>query len=125
MAKVLLVEDDSVLAEMYKAKFEQEGHTVRVALGSDECMRIITEFEPELILLDILMPKLNGFHVLKEIKKRPDTHDTPVVLLTNLDQAETEVSKEMTDAIGVSDYLVKGRHTPEEVVAKSVKHLKK
>ena len=69
MAKILLVEDDAILVEMYQAKFELEGHDVRIATNGEECLTVLKDYEPELILLDILMPKLNGFHVLKEIKR--------------------------------------------------------
>ena len=124
MAKILLVEDDAILVEMYQAKFELEGHQVRIATNGEECLTILRDFEPELILLDILMPKLNGFHVLKEIKKQPGLRQIPVILLTNLGQAEVDMNQELAKALGVSDYLIKSHHTPDEVVAKAVKALK-
>ena len=124
MAKILLVEDDAILVEMYQAKFELEGHDVQIATNGEECLRILEEFEPELILLDILMPKLNGFHVLKEIKKKPDLRQIPVILLTNLGQAEVDMNQELAKALGVNDYLIKSHHTPDEVVTKAVKVLK-
>ena len=124
MAKILLVEDDAILVEMYQAKFELEGHDVRVATNGEECLTILKEFEPELILLDILMPKLNGFHVLKEIKKQPGLRQIPVILLTNLGQAEVDMNQELANALGVNDYLIKSHHTPDEVVTKAVKVLK-
>jgi CheY-like chemotaxis protein len=100
MAKILLVEDDTILVEMYQAKFELEGHEVSVATNGEECLAILKEFQPELILLDILMPKLNGFHVLKEIKKQPDLRQIPVILLTNLGQAEVDMNQELAKALG-------------------------
>ena len=124
MAKILLVEDDAILVEMYQAKFELEGHDVRVATNGEECLNILKEFKPDLILLDILMPKLNGFHVLKEIKKQPDMRMIPVILLTNLGQAEVDMNQELAKALGVNDYLIKSHHTPDEVVQKAVKVLK-
>jgi CheY-like chemotaxis protein len=123
MAKILLVEDDTILVEMYQAKFEIEGHEVRVATNGEECLTILKEFKPELILLDILMPKLNGFHVLKEIKKQPELRQIPVILLTNLGQAEVDMNQELAKALGVNDYLIKSHHTPDEVVQKAVKVL--
>lgn len=123
MAKILLVEDDTILVEMYQAKFELEGHEVSVATNGEECLTILKEFQPELILLDILMPKLNGFHVLKEIKKQPDLRQIPVILLTNLGQAEVDMNQELAKALGVNDYLIKSHHTPDEVVQKAVKVL--
>ncbi len=124
MAKILLVEDDTILVEMYQAKFELEGHDVSVATNGEECLAILKEFHPELILLDILMPKLNGFHVLKEIKKQPELRQIPVILLTNLGQAEVDMNQELAKALGVNDYLIKSHHTPDEVVQKAVKVLK-
>ena len=123
MAKILLVEDDTILVEMYQAKFELEGHDVSVATNGEECLSILKDFQPELILLDILMPKLNGFHVLKEIKKQPDLRQIPVILLTNLGQAEVDMNQELAKAMGVNDYLIKSHHTPDEVVQKAVKVL--
>src|SRR5476651_1691438 len=124
MAKILLVEDDAILVEMYQAKFELEGHDVRVATNGEECLAILADFRPDLILLDILMPKLNGFHVLKEIKKQPEMRQIPVILLTNLGQAEVDMNQELAKALGVNDYLIKSHHTPDEVVQKAVKVLK-
>lgn len=125
MAKILLVEDDAILVEMYQAKFELEGHDVRVATNGEECLEVLKEHTPELILLDILMPKLNGFHVLKEIKKQPKLRQIPVILLTNLGEAEVDMNQELATALGVSDYLIKSRHTPDEVVEKVVRVLSK
>src|ERR1035437_1690102 len=123
MAKILLVEDDAILVEMYQAKFELEGHEIEIATNGEECLQKLDHFIPELILLDILMPKLNGFHVLKEIKKRPALRQIPVILLTNLGEAEVDMNRELATALGVSDYLIKSHHTPDEVVLKVVKVL--
>lgn len=125
MAKILLVEDDAILVEMYEAKFELEGHEIRVATNGEDALSLLNDFVPELILLDILMPKLNGFHVLKEIKKQPNLRQIPVILLTNLGEAEVDMNRELASALGVNDYLIKSHHTPDEVVAKAVKALGK
>ncbi len=123
MAKLMLVEDDAILVEMYQAKFELEGHEVAVATNGEECLVLLKTYQPDLILLDILMPKLNGFHVLKEIKKQPDLRNVPVILLTNLGEAEVDMNQELAGALGVSDYLIKSHHTPDEVVAKVMRTL--
>lgn len=125
MAKILLVEDDAILVEMYQAKFELEGHDIQVATNGEEALSTLQEFTPELILLDILMPKLNGFHVLKEIKKQPNLRQIPIILLTNLGESEVDMNRELASALGVNDYLIKSHHTPDEVVAKAVKALGK
>lgn len=124
MAKILLVEDDAILVEMYQAKFELEGHEIEIATNGEECLQKLDHFLPELILLDILMPKLNGFHVLKEIKKRPALRQIPVILLTNLGEAEVDMNRELATALGVSDYLIKSHHTPDEVVTKAMSALR-
>lgn len=123
MAKIMLVEDDAILVEMYQAKFELEGHDITVATNGEECLKLLEDHTPELILLDILMPKLNGFHVLKEIKKRPNLRQIPVILLTNLGEAEVDMNQELAHALGVNDYLIKSHHTPDEVVNKVMKVL--
>ena len=125
MAKILLVEDDAILVEMYQAKFELEGHDIQIATNGEEALSTLNEFTPELILLDILMPKLNGFHVLKEIKKQPNLRSIPIILLTNLGESEVDMNRELASALGVNDYLIKSHHTPDEVVAKAVKALGK
>src|SRR5688500_12396939 len=103
----MLVEDDPILVEMYQAKFELEGHDINVATNGEECLTILENYTPDLILLDILMPKVNGFHVLKEIKKRPNLRQLPVILLTNLGETEVDMNKELARALGVADYLIK------------------
>lgn len=123
MAKIMLVEDDAILVEMYQAKFELEGHEIVVATNGEECLELLSEYLPDLILLDILMPKLNGFHVLKEIKKQPNLRNIPVILLTNLGEAEVDMNRELAGALGVSDYLIKSHHTPDEVVDKVMRAL--
>lgn len=123
MAKLMLVEDDAILVEMYQAKFELEGHEIIVATNGEECLQLLNNYQPDLILLDILMPKLNGFHVLKEIKKQPDLRNIPVILLTNLGEAEVDMNQELASALGVSDYLIKSHHTPDEVVEKVMRTL--
>lgn len=123
MAKIMLVEDDAILVEMYQAKFELEGHDIVVATNGQECLDLLEDYIPDIILLDILMPKLNGFHVLKEIKKKPKLRSLPVILLTNLGEQEVDMNQELARALGVNDYLIKSHHTPDEVVEKVMKAL--
>jgi CheY-like chemotaxis protein len=118
MARIMLVEDDAVLVEMYAAKFDLEGHETIVATNGEECLKLLETITPDIILLDILMPKMNGFHVLKEIKKQPALRAIPVILLTNLGEAEVDMNQELAHALGVHDYLIKSHHTPDEVITK-------
>lgn len=115
MAKILLVEDDEMLHSMYTQKFEKEGYEVLSAYnGADGVKKAQTE-KPALILMDIIMPKMDGFVALKKLKKKEETKDIPVIMLTNLGQEE-DVKK--GKELGASDYFIKANHTPAEVVAK-------
>lgn len=119
MARILIIEDDEILVEMYEAKFKMEGFEVEKALNGKEGLEILKKDKPDLILLDILMPEMNGFEFLKNIKKEPSYHSVPVILLTNLGDPEIDMDREMAYALGVRDYLIKSRHTPDEVVKRA------
>jgi DNA-binding response OmpR family regulator len=119
MARILIIEDDEILVEMYEAKFKMEGFEVEKAMNGKEGLEILKKEKPDLILLDILMPEMNGFEFLKNIKKEPSYHSVPVILLTNLGDPEIDMDREMAYALGVRDYLIKSRHTPDEVVKRA------
>ncbi|RJR10326.1 response regulator [Candidatus Parcubacteria bacterium] len=120
--KILLVEDEEMLANMYEVKFKNEGFDLQKALDGASGLEKAKAMKPDFILLDIIMPKMDGFSVLKSLKEDPDTKDIPVMLLTNLGQEEDiEKGKEL----GVVGYLVKANITPSEVVAEVKKHLGK
>ena len=113
--KILLVEDDPFLLSMYATKFELEGFEVVSADDGEKGLALALEAKPDIILLDILMPKMNGFEVLQELKADDRTRDIPVILLTNLNQKE-EVERALE--LGAVDYLIKAHFMPSEVVAK-------
>lgn len=117
---ILLVEDDEFLAELYATKLTLEGYKVNLALDGLKGLKLAKEKKPSLILLDILLPKLDGFGVLTELKKDQETKDIPVILLTNLSQ-RNEVKKGLD--LGAIDYLIKAHFMPSEVVAKIKKYL--
>lgn len=117
--KVLLVEDDKMLADMYVTKFSKEGMEIMKADDGVKGLEMAKEHKPDLILLDIIMPKLDGFAVLKELKKDPNMSDTHILLLTNLGQSE---DVEKGKQLGADDYFIKANHTPAEIVEK-VKYL--
>jgi len=118
--KVLLVEDDNFLVEMYTTKFELEGFKVVTAEDGQKGIEAAGEEKPDIILLDILMPKMDGFSVLEQLKKNPATQDIPVILLTNLGQKE-DVKKGFD--LGAAGYLIKAHFMPSEVVEKIKKIL--
>ncbi len=120
--KILLVEDDSFLLGMYATKFEMEDFKVVMAEDGEKAIRVAQKEMPALILLDIILPKLNGFEVLKQLKANPATAKIPVILLTNLSQKD-EIEQGLK--MGAEDYLIKAHFMPSEVVEKIKKVLNK
>ncbi|MBN1778997.1 MAG: response regulator [Candidatus Buchananbacteria bacterium] len=112
---ILLVEDDEFLSELYATKLKLEGYNVVLANDGEKGLRLAGEKKPDLILLDIIMPKMDGFEVLKGLKENPATKSIPVILLTNLSQKD-EVKKGLE--LGAVDYLIKAHFMPSEVVKK-------
>ncbi len=121
-AKILLVEDDSFLRDICEKKLKKEGFNVEVAVDGREAVKKAGEFKPELILLDIILPIMDGFEVLKQIRSHKDesVKKTPVIMLTNLGQEED--SKKAL-ALGANDYLVKAYFTTEDIIQKVKKRL--
>ena len=112
---ILIVEDDVFLADLYKTKFELEGFDVYVAYDGEKGLELISKKKPSAVLLDLILPKVNGFVVLENIKKDDKLKDIPVILLTNLSQ-KADVEKGLN--LGAAGYLIKAHFMPSEVVAK-------
>ncbi len=121
LPKILIVEDDTFLIGMYATKLELEGYSALLASDGEKALVLAKKHKPALILLDILLPKKNGFEVLEELKKDKENKHIPVILLTNLSQRD-DVKKGLS--LGAVDYLIKAHFMPNEVVAKIKKHLK-
>ncbi|KKQ60326.1 MAG: Two component transcriptional regulator, winged helix family [Parcubacteria group bacterium GW2011_GWE2_38_18] len=119
--KILIIEDDSFLLSMYATKFELENFEVITAEDGEKGLKVAAKEMPQIILLDILLPKMNGFEVLKTLKETPETKEIKVILLTNLSQ-RGEVEQGLT--MGAVDYLIKAHFMPSEVVEKVKKILK-
>lgn len=113
--RILLVEDDPFLSSMYSTKFEMENFAVFSAEDGEKGWKLALAEKPDIILLDILMPKMNGFEVLEKLKTNKETDSIPVILLTNLNQKD-EIEKGL--ALGANDYLIKAHFMPSEVVDK-------
>jgi len=112
MAKILIVEDDPLMSRMYQKIFTFENYEVEMAGDGQEGLDKAREVTPTLILLDVMMPKLNGLQVLEKLKEDPKTKAVPVVMLTNLagqQDAETALAK------GAIKYIIKSEHDPKEV----------
>ena len=112
---VMLVEDDEFLSDIYHKKFEMEGFKISSADNGEKGLEEIKKRMPDIVLLDILMPKMDGFTVLEKLKEDSATKKIPVILLTNLGQKD-DVEKGLEK--GAVDYLIKAHFKPSEVVAK-------
>ena len=113
--KILIVDDDPYILEMYLLKFNEAGFQVEKASNGKEALEKVTSFQPDLILLDIVMPVYDGFEVLKRLKESGELEKTKVVILSNLGQRE-DLERGM--GLGAADYIIKAHFTPSEVVAK-------
>ena len=112
MAKILIVEDDPLMSRMYEKIFTFEKYEVEMAHDGEEGLMKAKSASPTLIMLDVMMPKMNGLQVLERLKADPATKGIPVIMLTNLagqQDAETALSK------GAVKYLIKSEHEPKEV----------
>lgn len=113
--KVLIIEDDSYISDMYKIKFDSENFETTVAEDGIMGIKEIERQKPDIVLLDVVMPKVDGFSVLKMIKKNENFKDIPVVMLTNLGQKD---NVERGFELGATSYIIKAHFTPSEVVKK-------
>lgn len=113
--RILIVEDDPVLLKMYSEKFTFEGFEVLSAKDGEEALEVALKAPLDIILLDIMLPKMSGTDFLEKLRQTPIGKDIPVVALTNLAEEE---EKEKALKLGVKEYLVKAMQTPEQVVEK-------
>lgn len=119
MAKVLIVEDDKVLNQAYKLILEREGHDVRTAFNGSEALGLVEEDQPDVILLDLLMPVMGGLEFLKAYNPAENHPDTKIVILSNIGN-EKEAEKGMK--LGAYKYIVKAHASPQDLSI-LVKHL--
>lgn len=113
MANILIIEDDELIRRMYKQVLEMRGHQVVLAANGEEGIEQAKATKPVIILLDIMMPKLNGIDMLKKLKAMPDLAGIPVMILTNLmGAADAQASL----AAGAIKFVIKSDYTPNEVV---------
>lgn len=113
MAKILLIEDDPILLQMYQDKLSLAGFEVITASGGQDGLNKAQTVAPQLVLLDVMIPQKNGFEVLDELKKNPQTKPIPVIILTNLIH-----ERDAEDAIerGAVKYITKSSIEPEQLV---------
>ncbi len=118
--KILLVEDDIALAAVYRSRLELENFETYEVNNGEQALDAVKEFKPDLILLDAMMPKVNGFDVLDILRNTAETANVKVIMLTALSQGK---DKERAEALGVDDYLVKSQVVIGDVVDRVKHHL--
>lgn len=115
MVKIAIIEDDPVISQMYRMKFEADGFRVQLANNGKRGIALVEDFQPNLILLDLAMPEMNGEEALKVIRSHEWGKNIPVIILTNLGVEEAPKSLQ---ELGINSYIVKANLTPSEVVGR-------
>lgn len=118
--KVLLVEDEEIMINLLKKKLVQEGYEVSIAKNGEEGLSMMKEVKPDIILLDIIMPKMSGFEVMEEMRKDTELKKIPIVVISNSGQpVELDKAKEL----GARDWLIKTEFDPQEVIEKVIRQI--
>lgn len=120
MKKILFIEDESVLQKTVGIALKDEGYKVISATDGESGFNLAESQKPDLILLDIVLPKINGFEVLRKLKENPKTKDVPVIILTNLERV-ADIDKALE--AGATTYLIKVDYSLDEIVKKVKKAL--
>lgn len=121
MTKIAIIEDDIIISQMYRMKLESDGFEVQLASSGERGIALVETFVPDMILLDLQMPGMDGVATLKEIRAHDWGKNIPVIILTNLGEEE---SPDGIEALGVSSYIIKANMTPKEVVKRVKETLK-
>ncbi|KKQ18310.1 MAG: Response regulator receiver protein [Berkelbacteria bacterium GW2011_GWA1_36_9] len=115
ITKVLMVDDDKMLLDMYKERIQLAGFQVETSSNGEECLAKIHHVKPDIVLLDIMMPKVNGYETLASIKSDPQTKDIPVIILSALVR---DINKGRAIEAGADDYIIKSEVMPADVIKK-------
>ncbi len=118
--RILLVEDDDAIANVYQMRLEAEGFDVRRVTNGEDALATALSYKPDLVLLDIMMPKVSGFDVLDILRNTPETANLKIIMLTALSQ---DSDKERAESLGVDDYLVKSQVVIADVIERIKHHL--
>jgi DNA-binding response OmpR family regulator len=110
--KIAIIEDDFQIVQMYRSKFEKEGYGVQTAADGLSGLKLIQEYRPNVVLLDIMMPEMSGVDMLKKLRRDPNMKNVRIIVLTNMDDPTTE--RTVRD-LGANDYFVKADLSPKEV----------
>ena len=118
--KILLIEDEEIMIDLLQKKLVAEGYKVLVAKNGEEGLELMKESLPDLVLLDIIMPKKDGFEVMEEKKKNKDLKKIPLIIISNSGQA---IELDKAKALGARDWLIKTEFDPKEVLEKVKKQI--
>jgi len=120
--KILIVEDEEILIDLLQRKLTNEGYEILVARDGDEGLKIMQEINPDLVLLDIVMPKMGGFEVMEEMAKDSELKKIPIIVISNSGQP---VEIDRAQELGAKDWLIKAEFDPQEVLDKVAKQIGK
>ncbi len=120
MKKILIIEDEEILSSLLQKKLTNEGYEVDVAEDGEEGMRKVREMLPDLVLLDIIMPKKGGFEVMEEMSEDEQLSSIPIIVVSNSGQP---VEIDRAQKLGAKDWLVKTEFDPQEVIEKVVSQI--
>lgn len=119
--KVVIIEDDDHVSRVYDIKLKMENIDTVIAKDGEEGIKTVFAEKPDLVLLDLMIPKKDGFAVLEEIKKNPDFKNTPVFILSNLGQ-QSDVDKVME--LGAAEHMIKANYSIKQIISKVKEYLK-
>jgi CheY-like chemotaxis protein len=122
MKKILLIEDDEIVVDLLQRKLTQVGYVVSIARNGEEGLKTMREVRPDLVLLDIVMPKMDGFGVMEEMQKDEELKKIPIIIVSNSGQP---VELGRAQKLGAKDWLIKAEFDPQEVLDKVVKQIGK
>jgi len=122
MSKILLVEDDAFLSSLLKNRFIKEGFDVALARDGEEAFNLLKNSAPDLILLDIILPKKSGFELMEDLRSNPQLREAPIIILSNLGQPE-DVSR--GQQLGAVEYFIKAKTSIDDLIEKVKEFLKK
>jgi CheY-like chemotaxis protein len=120
--KILLIEDEEIVIKLLQKKLESEGYQILTATDGEEGIKIVKEVRPDLVLLDIVMPKKGGFEVMEEINANPELQKIPVIIISNSGQP---MELDRAQRLGVKDWLIKTEFDLKEVLEKVIKQIGK
>jgi two-component system phosphate regulon response regulator PhoB/two-component system alkaline phosphatase synthesis response regulator PhoP len=118
--RILIIEDDEHVSKVYEMKFSKEGYNTVLVVNGERAVEKVTSEKPDLIILDLMVPKKDGFAILEEIKKNPSTASIPVLVLSNLGG---KGDQERALGLGANDYMIKVENSMQDVIERAKKYL--